>query len=295
MELYQLKYVQVLAEELNFSRAAEKLCITQSALSQQVKKLEHELGICLFERDTKGASLSPSGKEFLEYAKRIYAEYESMQQWLAVHVGQTVSFSFGTSEYTSMSVSAGIEEFHTKFPSVHINLVQERPPMLIDMVKYNTLDLALVGVPDNKAIRSGLRLFPVRSEYICVVLSKEHVLHERESISLPELANEKIIMRSNTARIYFEILSGFELAGIVPDISIENNFERQFSMIRDGAITFAKSNAMMYTNADLIMIHVEPEMSTEFAFITSASRKLSSIENSFIKVICKSMKENPGK
>lgn len=127
MELYQLKYVLTLAEELNFSKAAQRLYITQSALSQQIKKLEKELGIYLFERDTKSVTLSPDGKEFIEYAKRICAEYESMQRWLAVRVGPNANISFGVSEYTSRLVSAGIEEFRAMFPSVQVSLVQEQP------------------------------------------------------------------------------------------------------------------------------------------------------------------------
>lgn len=289
MELYQLKYVLTLAEELNFSKAAQRLYITQSALSQQIKKLEKELGIYLFERDTKSVTLSPDGKEFIEYAKRICAEYESMQRWLAVRVGPNANISFGVSEYTSRLVSAGIEEFRAMFPSVQVSLVQERPPALIDMVKYDTLDVAFVGLPENRAIRSGLRVFPVRDEYVCAVVSENHFLHDRKSVPIQELANEKIIMRSNTSRIYFEIMNEFKRAGAVPDISVVEDFERQFSMIKDGAVTFAKSNAIMYTGANLIMIRVEPEISTEFALIVSENRKLSPMENSFIRAVHNSL------
>lgn len=292
MELYQLKYLLTLAEDRNFSRAADRLYITQSALSQQLKKLEKELGILLFERNTKTVEITSDGQVFLEYARKIYTEYENMQQWLSVRTSQVTDLLLGVSEYSANLVYSGIEAFRAHFPSVHVNLVIERPPALIDMVKYRTLDFAYVGIPENTAIRSGLSIFPVLNEHLCAIVSQDHPLHTCKDVTISDLAYEKIIMRSNTSRIYFEVLNAFKHFGFTPDISIVEDFDVQFSKIKEGAISFAKSNAYMYSNAHLIMLPITPIMNTEFSLITSEHRMISAIEQSFLADIRKSIIES---
>lgn len=292
MELYQLKYVLTLAKDRNFSRAADRLYITQSALSQQIKKLEKELGILLFERNTKIVEITADGQVFLEYARKIYTEYENMQQWLSVRTSQVTDLLLGVSEYSANLVHNGIETFHAHFPSIRVNLVIERPPALIDMVKYRTLDFAYVGIPENTAIRSGLHIFPVVNEHLCAIVSQDHPLHTCKDVTISDLAYEKIIMRSNTSRIYFEVLNAFKHFGFTPDISIVEDFNVQFSKIKEGAISFAKSNAYMYSSAQLIMLPITPTMNTEFSLIASEHRMLSATEQSFLADIRKSIVES---
>lgn len=293
MELYQMRYVLMLAEELSFSHAAEKLCITQSALSQQIKKFESDLGFCLFERDTKSVKLSSDGAEFLGYVRRVYTEYEKMQQWLNNRERRVNRISFGTSEHSAVLITSALDAFRAKFPAVQVDLIQGTSPALIDMVKDNMLNLALVGLPDNKAIRFGLRVFPVRKEYLCAILGQEHPLHDRKGISMQELEGDTIIMHNRTSRIYYEVTKEFHRLGVHPDILIEENFDAQLQMLREGAVTFVKSNAVTYARHGLYMVRVKPEISTEFALITSSSRKIPPVEYHFIEEISKSMLAAP--
>lgn len=83
MELYQLRYVLMLAQECNFSRAAAKLFITQPTLSQQIKKFETELGFPLFWRNTKSVALTAYGAQFVDRAREIVAQFDAFQQWAA--------------------------------------------------------------------------------------------------------------------------------------------------------------------------------------------------------------------
>ena len=81
MELYHLRYVIALAEKQNFSKAADELFITQPTLSQQIKKLEDNLGIQIFYRTTKTVTLTQDGKEFVDKARTVMKYYEELEAW----------------------------------------------------------------------------------------------------------------------------------------------------------------------------------------------------------------------
>ena len=82
MELYHLRYVIALAEKQNFSKAADELFITQPTLSQQIKKLEDNLGIQIFYRTTKTVTLTQDGKEFVDKARTVMKSYEELETWI---------------------------------------------------------------------------------------------------------------------------------------------------------------------------------------------------------------------
>ena len=81
MELYHLRYVIALAEKQNFSKAADELFITQPTLSQQIKKLEDNLGIQIFYRTTKTVTLTQDGKEFVDKARKVMKCYKELEDW----------------------------------------------------------------------------------------------------------------------------------------------------------------------------------------------------------------------
>ncbi|HWT26122.1 MAG TPA: LysR family transcriptional regulator, partial [Solirubrobacteraceae bacterium] len=89
MELRQLRYFVAVARHGHFTRAADALWITQSALSQQIRRLEAEVGVALLHRTARGAELTPAGEELLERAERILAEVDGARAALDRHAGAT--------------------------------------------------------------------------------------------------------------------------------------------------------------------------------------------------------------
>ena len=288
MDLHHLYYILMVAQEKNFSRAAEKLFITQPTLSQQVKKLEHELGFPIFQRSTKSVALTSYGELFVARAQKVIDEFEDFQQWTTqIQEQKNTKLSFGTSALTAPHASACFPDFINQFPEIQFIHTELWDPTLINMVKDGTLDIALVGLPRNDADRAGLHIFPILEEYVCVVMSKTHPLHDRKRVTLQELANEKILVTSSESGLTRLIKSEFALRGLNPNFLLNLiSIEARLSMVIKGAITFVMNRQFeWYNQKDLAVIPIEPKIHRTLALIAAANREISVVEKTFFQII----------
>lgn len=288
MELHHLYYILMLAQEKNFSRAAEKLFITQPTLSQQVKKLEHELGFPIFQRSTKNVTLTSYGELFVARARKVIAEFEDFQQWtVQIRKQKSTKLSFGTSALTAPHASACLPDFINQFPEVQFIHTEQWDPTLMNMVKDGELDIALVGLPRNDVDRAGLHIFPILEEHVCVVMSRAHPLHDRESVTLQDLANEQILVTSSESGLTRLMKSEFALRGLNPNFMLNLiSIEARLSMVIKGAVTFVMNRQFeWYNQKDLAVIPIEPKIHRTLALIAAANREISVVEKTFIQII----------
>ncbi|MGM9607993.1 MAG: LysR family transcriptional regulator [Oscillospiraceae bacterium] len=288
MELHHLYYILMLAQEKNFSRAAEKLFITQPTLSQQVKKLEHELGFPIFQRSTKNVTLTSYGELFVARAQKVITEFEDFQQWtVQIRKQKSTKLSFGTSALTAPHASACIPDFINQFPEVQFIHTEQWDPTLMNMVKDGELDIALVGLPRNDVDRAGLHIFPILEEHVCVVMSRAHPLHDRESVTLQDLANEQILVTSSESGLTRLMKSEFALRGLNPNFMLNLiSIEARLSMVIKGAVTFVMNRQFeWYNQKDLAVIPIEPKIHRTLALIAAANREISVVEKTFIQII----------
>lgn len=288
MDLHHLYYILMVAQEKNFSRAAEKLFITQPTLSQQVKKLEHELGFPIFQRSTKSVALTSYGELFVARAQKVIDEFEDFQQWTTqIREQKNTKLSFGASALTAPHASACFPDFINQFPEIQFIHTELWDPTLINMVKDGTLDIALVGLPRNDSDRAGLHIFPILEEYVCVVMSKTHPLHDRKNVTLQELANEKILVTSSESGLTRLMKSEFALRGLNPNFMLNLiSIEARLSMVIKGAITFVMNRQFeWYNQKDLAVIPIEPKIHRTLALIAAANREISVVEKTFIQII----------
>lgn len=288
MELHHLYYILMLAQEKNFSRAAEKLFITQPTLSQQVKKLEHELGFPIFQRSTKSVTLTSYGELFVARAQKVITEFEGFRQWtVQIREQKNTKLSFGTSALTAPHASACFPDFINQFPEVQFIHTEQWDPTLMNMVKDGELDIALVGLPRNDVDRAGLHIFPILEEHVCVVMSKTHPLHNRESVTLQDLAKEQILVTSAESGLTRLMKSEFALRGLTPNFMLNLiSIEARLSMVIKGAVTFVMNRQFeWYNQKDLAVIPIEPKIYRTLALIAAANREISVVEKTFIQII----------
>ena len=195
MELRQFKYFVMVAELLNFSRAAERLFISQPALSRQIKKLEKELGIILFDRQSDGVKLTDSGVFFLVQVKDIlqrsqFAVKDTQshyygQQDKPLHIGYipTILQSF---------LGNALHQFGKSYPKVAIRLQEMPPSEQVKALREGLIDIAFMGNPPDELERE-FKVKCVKQVRIVAVLADSHALARRDSINLAELANETFI------------------------------------------------------------------------------------------------------
>jgi DNA-binding transcriptional LysR family regulator len=157
MDLRQLKYFVAVAEQENFSRAAQQLYVAQSALSRRMRDLEEELGVRLFDRHLRGAALTAEGRELLERARyllRSFAQLKSdlveprAQPFGPVGVGMTPNFG-------AVVGAAFAREVVAAFPDARLRVVEAYSPELREMVRSGAIDMAACASSAWRATRSS--------------------------------------------------------------------------------------------------------------------------------------------
>ena len=183
MELRLLKYFTMVCEELHFTRAAEKLGISQPTLSQQIKLLETLLGTPLFYRTGKRIVLSEAGKIVLEHARRIFAELEAIKTEVKKLQGlERGTITLGCSGY--YLVQSAILSFHERFPNIKLSVIDTTTEKIIEQVLNNQFDLGVVYLLFEHDMLESVRLF--RSDFVLVV-SIDHPFAKKSLIKAAEL------------------------------------------------------------------------------------------------------------
>src|SRR5579875_3617927 len=150
MELAQLRYLVALAEELHFTRAAAREHIAQPALSQQLRRLESEVGLALVERTTRRVALTEAGTLLVARARAVLADVEAAQAELqALRGAFTGRVSIGAMHTMGpVDISAPLAEFHRRHPGVELTVREQSSEELADMVRLDELDLAFLSVTE---------------------------------------------------------------------------------------------------------------------------------------------------
>ena len=171
MDLRQLRYLVALAEELNFTRAAANEHIAQPALSQQIRRLEDELGLALVERTTRHVSLTEAGQLLVVRARRILAELEAAASELAavrgVDIGHVTIGAMHTMGPVDLSLALAI--FHDRHPDVGLTVREAASEEMAEMLRIDELDLAFLSVTE-RVESHGLGLHQLLSEELVVLL-----------------------------------------------------------------------------------------------------------------------------
>jgi DNA-binding transcriptional LysR family regulator len=193
VELRHLRYFLAVAEELNFSRAAERLHVAQPALSAQIRALETQVGCALFRRTTRKVALTPAGEVLVADARDIVARADDAVAKLAAMArGQRGALRVGFLGHAAGEVSTAIlRRFAEEFPAIDVELVESRTlegaqQRVID----HETDAAFVWVP---ILHDELASEPIASERKLVAMHPEHRLATKPAIAPEDLVDEPIV------------------------------------------------------------------------------------------------------
>jgi DNA-binding transcriptional LysR family regulator len=193
MELRQLEYFVAVAEERNFTRAAERVRISQSGVSAQIRQLERELGTELFDRSARTVTLTVAGRAALDYARAALTAAGAVGQAVGevtdlIRGRLTVGMVIGC---TLTPLFDALAAFHGAHPGVELLLLEDGSDRLVDGVRSGTVDLALVGTAS--ATPDGLESLTVISERIVAAVPAGHPLAGRERVTLRDLMSHPIV------------------------------------------------------------------------------------------------------
>jgi DNA-binding transcriptional LysR family regulator len=221
MELRQLEYFVAVAEEANFTRAAERIHVAQPAVSAQIQRLERELGQPLLDRSRRAVRLTAVGDAALPYARAALAAVSDMH----VAVDELVQLvrgtvTIGTVTSHSADIPGLLADFHADHPDVEITLSTDSSDALVEKVRTGQLDTAIVSVgPDERP--EGLEVEVVTDEAIEAVVCPSDKLATRKSIRLSDLADRPLIALPVGAGIRHQFDAACAQAGITPRIAFE--------------------------------------------------------------------------
>lgn len=176
----------------SFTKAAEELGYTQSAISQMVHSLEEELSTILILRSRTGISLTPDGEEFLPFIRNIYNSHrELLEKQKEMEGLQSGLIRIGTFSSVSCNWLPGLmKDFKKQYPSVHFELHQGGYTNISNWIKEGTVDFGFV----NPEAVSKLTCIPLQEDEMLAILPKEHPLSKQTIVSLKDLTKEPYIL-----------------------------------------------------------------------------------------------------
>jgi LysR family cyn operon transcriptional activator len=240
----QLQYFLAVAESLHFSKAAEKLFVTQPTLSHQLAELEAQIGTPLFDRAGKNVRLTQAGEVFLAYAKRSLDEIEAGCNALAELEGlQRGELSIGvTQSFVHRLMPPIIAEFSARHPAVRLRVEETTAHQIERRLADGLLDLGIAFAP---AMMEETELEPILEERLVFVARSDHPLAGRERVRMKELDGVRLALlgREYSTR---QLIEGYlAQAGANPEVACETNtidLMRGLAMVTDLATILPESS-----------------------------------------------------
>ncbi len=217
----QLRAFVALADERNFTRAAERCHQTQPAFSALIKSLEDSVGVRLFDRTTRRVELTPEGILFDASALRLLNDLETVMGDLQDHVAKRRG---RVSVAALPSLAAGwlpgiYAQFHTQFPDIELQLHDALLEPCLDLVRRGTADIAVAA----KGLdMTGLTAEPLCEDHFYMVCRKDHLLASRSAVHLRELADLPIIQLGKNSSIRQSLANRAAAAGLRSFLEVDH-------------------------------------------------------------------------
>jgi len=248
VELRQIKYFVRIAELEHFGQAAEDLHIVQPALSRQIKQLEEELDVELFERLPRGVKLTSAGQVLLQRARPILQELErTLAATKLANQGKLGSLRIGFADGTTYSghLPQIISTFRQSHPHVELELIPERSVIQAKLLAEGSIDVAFVYWLPRE--RSHIDYAELNKEHIVLAMAKSNTLTRKKSLSLLDLQDSSFvwIKRDNSPMFYDLILSQCSQAGLTLNVVQEATTESSMLSLvsADMGVTFITETA----------------------------------------------------
>jgi DNA-binding transcriptional LysR family regulator len=283
MKMNRYQAVVKIVDTGGFTKAAEELGYTQSAVSQMVQSLENELGTVLFTRSKKGISLTPDGEELLPYIKNIYHAYrELLEKQREMRGLEKGIIRIGTFASVSCHWLPGLmKEFKEKYPTVHFELYQGDYNTVEELIREGSVDFGFINpeaVPDMKTI-------PLKEDPMLAVLPPGHPLASGGKVSLQALAEEPFILLEE-GRIS-EPLDFFRKHGLTPNIQyrVHDDYTIMSMVEKELGVAILPELILNRLNYKIAIKEIEPGLSRTIAVAFKEKKTLPIASRYFIEYI----------
>ncbi|OBK88887.1 transcriptional regulator CynR [Mycolicibacter sinensis] len=262
MELRHIKYLLAVADHQNFTRAAEALHVSQPTLSQQIKQLEHTLGVELFDRSGRTVRLTDAGSAYVHHARLALRDLEAAER--AVHDVRDLSRGnlriAVTPTFTAYLIGPLIERFRTAYPGIRVTVVETNQDRIEADLLADRLDLG-IGFAGGHA--AGIEVRTLFTETLGLVVGSGHPLGTANRVPVAELAGEPLGLLSSDFATRGHVDSYFTNCRVPQNIAVEaNSVGALLELVSRGVVATVLPDAITSERPDLRPVPLDPPLPT---------------------------------
>jgi len=235
MELRQLRYAVAVAAHRHFTRAAAAVPVAQPALSHQIRLLEQELGVELFERSRRGVRVTEAGEIFLLRARRALAEVDAAREEIAAFRG----LASGRLVIGAMQALAGLDlprllaAFHAAHPGIDVSLREDSTRDMFTMALRGEIDLAIAALDVEQP--AGLEVLPLVREPVLAAVPAAHHLASLGAVAVRQLSHETFVFFKEGTGLRAISERAAERAGFAPRVGFQvSSHDRMLALVGEG-------------------------------------------------------------
>ena len=284
MEFHQLRYVCAIAETGSFSRAAERCHVAQPSLSQQVLKLEEDLGAKLFDRLGRSVRLTEAGRAFLPHARSILHQMEAARTGVEdkrtdVRGSVTVGVIPTIAPYL---MPQSVAAFSKKYPDAKLRILEETTPVLVEGLRNLSIDVAILALPLR---HKEFQMYPLRTEPLYAALARDHPRAGAKNLSLRELRGEQFVMLRDGHCFRDLSVAACTRAKVNPRIAFESGqFSSLLGMVAAGVGVSLVSEMALDKNARCSYVRIsDAQASRTIVAAVLRSRSFNRVQQAFLE------------
>ncbi len=253
VDLRKLRYFVAVADALHFGRAAERLHIAQPVLSRQIRALEDELGVELFDRDRRGTRLTVVGQQLLDDARPLLAASEALTRRVRAAADGGVTLTIGF--MPGITLTSVIGSMRSRYPDLATRLLRTSWDDQVQVLHDGRADISIVRLPID---RTGLEVHPLFDEPRVAMVPADHPLAHRDRIVMAELADDHLLQDPGAVpewRAVATEMRGGERRSVPPIGSVEEKLELVAQ--GQGIAVIPASTAAFYTRHGVVSLTVD--------------------------------------
>lgn len=283
MTIDQLIYFLTIEKHRSFSLAAEDLCLSQSSLSKQIKKLESELNCPLFERCTRSVQLTPAGITFQKYAQKLVIDYHQMKLELSTFSTQRPKLSIGyIPVITQYNITTLIGRFKQATPDLQLEFQEGEHKDILDLLLNHKIEFAFLR--GELLDETLFNLTPLTEDELVLIVPKNHPLAKKKYVSLTEVKNESFISLGPNSGVYTLFLKACERYSFTPHISCFNSrIENIIGLVSAGMgiSPLMRRSVECFDRKDIEIILLKETIHSQLCLVHLTDKKLTRIEDEF--------------
>lgn len=284
-----LSYFVKTVECESFTKAAEELYISQSAISKAIRNLEEELNTNLIERKYRKFTLTEEGKVVYEFAKDVLGYYKLKERDMLKKLEEADSIlRFGLAPTSgSIFFYSAIYKFKDKYPNIDLKIEDITSTYIVEKLLKNEIDMGVTITPFND---NRFEIYNVFKSEAILIVGREHILSNKDSVDFSDLKNEKFLQVKKDFMYYNVFLDHCKKAGFIPNIVFENNqWDLIIEMVsaNQGVTILPKPLVDNYSKEKIHQVHLKnPEFHWGLNLIFLKSKILTRPMKNFLE-ICK--------